>query len=345
MKFLARVAAFGLCLFSASLLLTFGCTPAEAKVTVKLATLAPDNSAWHKILKEMGQEWQESTNGNVHLRIYAGGVAGDDTDMVRKMRVGQLHAGALTSAGLASIDESFNVFSVPLFFDSYEEFVYVREQLTPVLEEKLAAKGFKFICWGDAGWVYMMTVKPFQTIDELQNLKIWTWAGNDRMVQVWKSNGYTPVALSSTDVLVGLQTGLIDGLPTTPYACVAMQYFRHTQYMFDLGLGPLNGAIIMSLKRWKKIPEEQRTVLLEAANRAEDRIRTEIPKRDREAVDEMVARGTEIVEVGGEDNLQSWRAEAERFAEKMKGKMFPEDILALALQHREAYRRKESSQR
>src|SRR3990170_3921820 len=118
-----------------------------------MATLAPEGSSWYRVLQEMGEEWKKVSGGAVSLRIYPGGVAGDEDAMIRKMRVGQIQAAAITGIGLAYLERSFYALHIPMMYASDEEFDYVRDRYAPVLERKLEEKGFIVLNWGDAGWV------------------------------------------------------------------------------------------------------------------------------------------------------------------------------------------------
>jgi len=307
------------------------------KITLKTATLAPDGSAWFKVLKSLDQTVQQRTEGRVELRIYAGGVAGDDRDVVRKMRIGQLQAGAVATSGLGSIDPGYNVFSIPLFFDSYDEFFFVRDQLTPLLAQRTEEKGFKLLHWGHGGWVHVFSAEPVRTVDELRQVKMWTWAGDDRVVQIWKDSGFNPVPLAATDILVGLQTGLVNGVPTTPYAALAMQWFRHIPYMLSSGVAPMVGGTILTLKAWNKLSPDDQEILLQAGQEADARLRAEIPVADEEAIAEMEKRGLTVVPVDAQGD-PTWRAVAEDFAARMQGELVPEDVYRLALGYRDEYR-------
>ena len=234
-------------LLAALALLPVGRASAQTRANVvKLATLVPDGSVWDKVLKGMGAEWGTATQGRVVLRIYPGGVAGDEPDVVRKMRIGQIHAAALTITGLSEIDESFRLFSIPMFFQSYSELFQVLDRLEPRLRQKLDAKGFVLLNWGHGGWVHFFTRTPVQSVDELKKLKIFVWAGDDRSAQMWKANGFNPVPLAATDILPALQTGMIDALPSPPLAANLLQWFRQARYMADIGLGPLAGALVFT---------------------------------------------------------------------------------------------------
>jgi TRAP-type C4-dicarboxylate transport system substrate-binding protein len=325
-------------LLIALVLAASGSWAADGKVTVKLATLAPDGSAWHKVLKEMGSEWRERTDGRVTMRIYPGGVAGDDPDMVRKLRIGQLQAGALTVAGLGDIDPAFAAFSIPLFFDSEEEFSYVLDKLTDELKARAEAKGYILLHWGHGGWVHLFSNRPIKTAEDLRKAKLFTWAGDDRVFQAWKGAGFRPVALAATDIITGLQTGLIDALPTTPLYALSLQLFKHTDYMLEPGIAPLIGATVISKKAWNRISERDQSVMLEAAERVQQGLMEEIPRIDQEAVEEMKKRGLVVLGVDSEESLTEWRKTAEILADKMSGTIVPENMLQKALRHRTAFR-------
>jgi len=309
--------------------------------TVKLATLAPAGSPWHKVLMDMGNEWDKGTSSRVKLRIYPGGIAGDDPDMVRKLRINQLHAGALTVTGLGEIDPSINLFVIPLFFDSFEEYSYVLKKMTPLLKEKMEERGFILLLWVHGGWVHLFSKEPVHSIGDLRSLKLFTWAGDENMVQMWKMNGFRPVALAATDILTGLQTGMIDALPTTPLAALSMQWFSKTPYMLEPGFTPLPGGVVISKRSWEKISVADRQILLASAARAEERLSREIPRRDGEAIEEMRKRGLSVNRLEA-DKAEELRIVARQMADSMRGrgsKGFFEQIK----RHRDQYRARNPS--
>jgi TRAP-type C4-dicarboxylate transport system substrate-binding protein len=332
MNSLARCSAVLLLLFVAAL-------PARAQTTttIKLATLVPDGSVWDRILKDEGAKWTQTTEGRVTLRIYPGGVAGDEPDMVRKMRIGQIQAAALTTAGLADIDPAFQVFGIPMFYDSYPEMLSVLRKLEPELRQRLDAKGFVLLHWGHGGWVQFFSKQPIKTLDDLKKSKLFVWAGDDRMVQLWKGKGFQPVALSATDILPGLETGMIDALPTTPLAALSLQWFRKTPYMVGFGLAPLVGGVVVTKAAWNKISEADRAKLLAVSREAETRLEVEVPKQDSTAVSEMSKRGLTVVKLTP-DQVSAWRATAQTFAQSMRGGIVPADMLDRAEQARAAFR-------
>ena len=316
-----------------------GAPPARAQTTVvKLATLVPDGSVWDKILRSMGDQWSKETQGRVVLRIYPGGVAGDEPDIVRKMRIGQIQAAALSATGLAAIDPAFNMFGIPNFFASYDELFGVLSRMEPTLKAKLEAKGFVMLNWGHGGWVYFFSKQPLRTVEELKKAKMFVWAGDDRQVEQWKSNGFRCVPLAVTDVLTGLQSGLIEAYPTTPLAALSMQWFRTTPYMLQMALGPLVGAFVINKATWNKISEADRRTLMAACKRAEALLDTEVPKQDSTSVVEMTRRGLTVVTLNPAE-AAGWRKAADQFAVGVRGSMVPVDVMDLAERERAAYRK------
>src|SRR5262245_15721390 len=220
--------------------------------TLELATVVPDNSIWDKSLKQMAAEWKQATNDRVVLTIFSGGSQGDESTVLRKIRLDALQAASLTVVGLANIDPAFNVFNVPFFFESYDELNAVVEKMTPLLKQRVEAKGFVLLNWGHGGWLQVFSKRPIRTLADLKGVKLYTSAGDDRMTQWYKANGFQPRAMAMTDILTGLTTGMIDAMPTPPLAALAFQWNRQAPYMLDIGLAPVVGATVVSARAWKR---------------------------------------------------------------------------------------------
>lgn len=308
----------------------------HAQSVVKLASVVPTGSVWDKSLKQMGEEWKEATGGRVTVTVYSGGSQGDEPTVVRKMRLDALQAGAFTNVGLGSIDWAFNVFDIPFFFDSYDELNYVTDKLTPTLRKRMEAKGFVLMNWGHGGWTQVFTKKPVATVDDLKHVKLWTSAGNDKQVQWFKANGFQPVAMAMTDILTGLTTGMLEGLPTTPLVAMLFQWDRQTPYMLELGLAPIVGAGVITTKAWKAIPDADKPKLLAAAAGVETRLRAEVPKLDANAVEQMTKRGLTVTKPVGPE----WKTQLDGLAKTMRGESVPPEIFDLAIKARDEFRKK-----
>lgn len=302
---------------------------------IKMATLAPDGSAWDKALKGMGADWRQLTDGEVTLRIYPGGTAGDEADVVRKMRIGQLDAAGITLSGLADIDPAFEAFGIPLLFDSYAELQGVLERLEPYFVKGLESQGFVFLNWAHGGWAHLFSARPVRTVEDLRKVKLFVTAGDDKRVQWWKDNGFQPRALAVTDILTGLQTGMIDAMVTTPLITMSMQWYRKMPYMHNLPLGPVVGANVMTRRAWNRLPEAARADLVGAARRMESEIFEQISADDERAVELMQERGLTVVDGGDQEQ---WRRQIREFSGDMRGLMVPPEAFDRMIAARDAVR-------
>jgi TRAP-type C4-dicarboxylate transport system substrate-binding protein len=308
---------------------------AHAQTAIKLATLVPEGTVWDKNIKQMGEEWKAATGGRVTVTVFNGGSQGDEPTVLRKMRLDALQAASFSAVGLGNIDASFNVFDLPFFFDSYDELNYVQDKLTPVIRQNAEKKGFFLLNWGTLGWAQIFTKKPVQTIEDLKGIKLYTSAGNDQMVQWFKANGFQPRAMAMTDIMTGLSTGMIDGMPSTPLAAMLFQWNRQTPYMLDIGLAPIVAASVISQKTWKAIPDADKPRLLEAAAGVEKRLRVEVPKLDENAVAIMSKNGLTVTKAVGPE----WKTQLDSLAKTMRGQMVPPDIFDLAVKARDEFRK------
>jgi len=305
--------------------------------TIKMGTLAPEGSVWHTVLKEMGQDWQEISNGRLRLQIYPGGVAGDDADMVRKMRVGQLQAAALTGEGLSNILEDLSVFQMPMLLRSDDELEYVRTALKDQFEAEMEAAGFKVLYWSEVGWVYLFSNVPVVKPADLKKLDVWVWAGDAAWTEALKDGGYKPVPLPATEIHTGLNSGLIDAFATTPVAALSFQWFAQAKNMMAMKWGPLTAAVVISKKTWDRIPADMQGALEAAAQKAGDRARGEIRQLEVDAIETMKGYGLTVTEVP-EATVAEWRAEIMKTYPKLVGKSVPEGIYTEVAKILDTYR-------
>lgn len=321
-----------------SLMVCMAVSAAHArKVKVKLATVAPKGTSFHRILEELGNQWSEVSGGEVKLKIYPGGIAGDETEVVRKMRLGTLQAGLVTSTGLAEIDRAINALQIPMAYGDAAELDYVRERMEPSLETTYADKGFVVLAWAEAGWVRFLSKSPITTPAEAHALKMFINAGNPEQVEVWKSGGFKPVPLPVTEITTALQTGLIEAVPTTPQGTLMMQWHDYAPYMTDFAWTPLVGALIIDKKVWDKIDPAVQGKLLAAARAAGEKLRAEVRANDQKAVDEMQKRGLKLAAVPAAA-MAEWKAMVERMKGALRGDYVPPAAWDEAQKHLAAYR-------
>jgi TRAP-type C4-dicarboxylate transport system substrate-binding protein len=323
--------------FAALLLLLSAGRAVAAPTSIKMATLAPEGSSWYKMLSDMGDEWRQATGGAVTLRIYGGGVSGDEDAMLRKMRVGQLQAAAVTGMGLGGIDKAFFGLHVPMMFQSDEEFEYVRAKVAPVLEKRLEEKGFVVLNWIDGGWVYFFAKKPYMRPSDGRAMKLYVGAGDSTLTQVYKEAGFQPVKLTTVDILPGLQTGMINAYNATPLASLAFQWFGLAPNMTDLKWARLSGATIIDRKVWQGMTEDVRAKVLKAARTSGQRIQGEMRRLNDEAMKAMVKNGLKVAHASPEVEAE-WRKMMEELYPRVRGSVVPADIFDLIRKTRDEYR-------
>lgn len=306
-------------LAAALALLSFGGGVARAQtITIKLATVAPDGSSWHESLKDLGQRWAEASGGRVRLKVYAGGVAGDETAVVSKMRIGQFGAALVTSHGIIDVTTDVRALGLPRMIRSYAEVDHALAALRPLLEARLEEKGFVALGWADAGMVRFFVPEPTAAVARVRGFKLFTWAGDTDTAELWRTAGFHPVPLPSTEVMMGLQTGLIEAVPTTPAIALASQWYAHVRCLLEVPIAPLVGTLLFARRDWERIPVELRPALREEVARTFSRMRDDNRRVEREAIDAMVRRGLcVVVPTAGE--LEEWNAQADAVNRSARG--------------------------
>jgi TRAP-type C4-dicarboxylate transport system substrate-binding protein len=301
-----------------------------AQPTIKLATLAPKGTTFHQELLSMGEKWATAPGGGANLTIYTDGSLGGERDMVRRMRSGQIQAAMLTITGLSEIDDSVAALqNMPMIFRNTGELEYVREKLRPQLEQKFKDKGFVVLFWGDAGWARFFSKKPGTVPDDFRKMKIFTWAGYTKATDLWKMAGFQPVELEITDILTGLNTGLIDTVTSEPYYTLAGQFYGPAPYMLDLKWAPLVGGTVMTQKAFDSLPPETQKAVRESAVATGKKLTAESRKQSEESIQIMQSKhGLKVQSVTPELEAQ-WRSECEAFYPKIRGSIVPADMYDL----------------
>ena len=278
------------------------------RTILKFGTIAPEGSDWHDALLELRQRWLEISDGKIEMRIYAGGVLGGETEMVRKVQRRGLDGIAISGAGLPRIDSSIGCLNIPMLFDTYEELDYVRERISPALERSIEKRGFKILTWAEGGWVYFFTKHPVTTPNQLRQLRLWITPGYPDHERLFKEFDFQVVPLPATDMLTSLQTGLIEAIDVPPLFALLDRSYQIANNMLDLKWASLNAAMVISARAWEKIPEALRPALADASVEIGIRLRESIRKAETAAVSEMQNRGLNVIKPDPEQ-LQSWRTE------------------------------------
>ncbi len=312
--------------------------PAAAAAKLKLGTIVPVGTSYHKALMGMADTWRKESAGAADLNIFAGGKLGGEAEMVGLMKVNSLQAAMLSSVGLSEIEPAVaGLQNIPMGFHNLAEADYVGEKLRPMLEDRLNRKGFVVLCWSDAGWVRIFSNKPVTHPDDLRKLKLFTWSGSPANVEVYRAAGFNAVPLETADIVPSLQTKLIDAVPVPPFFALATQVDARAPYMLEINWAPLVGAVVVSKETWEKFPENVRAALLKSATETGKEIKAAGRKEMDDSVAAMTRRGLKVTAVPPALEAE-WRQAAETVYPKIRGSMVPADVFDRALQLIAEYR-------
>lgn len=241
--------------------LAAGSAPAQ-QYTIKFATVAPEGSTWIKIMREYDKAVRAATGGKAGFRIYPGAVAGDEKDVIRKIRLGQYHAGGFTGVGLGEIAKRVRILDAPFLFRSYEEIDFIRDKYDAEFRKAYEDGGFVLLGWAEVGFVYIYSDRPVASPADLKASKMWMWEGDPIAQAAFQAIGVSPIQLSLTDVSTSLQTGMINTVYNAPYALVALQWFTRVKYVMSEPLAISNGAVVVSKKLFDSMPGDVQEALL-----------------------------------------------------------------------------------
>ncbi len=312
--------------------------PAGLAQRIKLATLAPTGSSFHKSLLSLRETWRKLSNGSVDLVIYADGKLGGEADTVGLMGINSIQAAMLTGVGLSEIEPAVAALqTLPMGFRNLNEVDHVGARLQPQLEARLAAKGYLVLFWSDAGWVHFFSKRPVVRPDDLKQLKLFSWSGSADQMEIYRSAGFQPVSLETADILPGLQTGLIEAVPLPPVYALATQLDARAPHMLELNWAPLVGACVIRKATWDRLPAPLREKLLQAARNTGAEIKESGRRESREAIQAMQKRGLNVIIPTPEVEAE-WRAAAEAAYPRIRGRLVPADMFDEALRLVREYR-------
>ncbi len=303
---------------------------AAAGTELRIATVAPSGSSFHKRLQTLGNEWTRGAGG-VSMNIYAG-TQGGELQIVRRMRVGQIQGAMLSAVGLAQIDRSVTALQyMPLMFRDWDDVDAVREKLRPELERRLGEAGYVVMFWGDAGWVRYFSSKPINRLKDLKPMRVYASSGDPESVEIMKSY-YTPVVLEPDQILLGLRNGMIDALPVPAFLANFSQVPTYAPYMLDLRWAPITGALVVTKRAWDKLDPATQAWLRETSERAGHEMRRSSRAEDEEAVQAMKDKmGLKVIPMTPDAERQ-WRAEAASIYPRIRGTLVPAPMFDAAVE-------------
>jgi TRAP-type C4-dicarboxylate transport system substrate-binding protein len=292
-----RKALFSMGILAAAALLA---PAAQAEpLEIKIATLAPDGSAWAKIMAEGGRKIGERTGNRVTVKYFFSGAQGDERDVVRKMKLGQIDGAALTAVGLGLIKGDVRILELPFLFKNDKQLDYVRDKMAPDFEKQFADAGYVLLSWGDVGWVHLFSNLPINSVEDLNKTKMWAWTDDPIVRAFFKKLGVNGVPLGVPDVLPSLQTGTIDACYGSPLAAVALQWYTKVKYATDTSISYSIGALVVRKEIFNKLSAEDQKAVREVGKEVGQDLMKSVRRDNERAKKAMIKSGVQFVPTPG----------------------------------------------
>ncbi len=316
------------------LALPFDAMAAGKTHRLKIATIVPDGTSWMKAMRKGAQEIKKRTKGRVRFRFYPGGVMGNDRSVLRKIRIGQLQGGAITGGGLSAISPDLQIYSLPFAFRSMEEVDHVRKEMDPLLIAELEKEGYVSFGLGEVGFAYLMSNQPVRRMSDLAGKKVWVPEGDRISRTAFEASGVSPIPLPLTDVLTGLQTGLINTIGSSLVGAIALQWHTRIRYVTSTPLAYLYGGLIIRKQNFDKLSEADRAVVREVIGGIQSNLSAESRKDNETALKVLKKQGIRIVSLADGD-WQQWQNKVTGAVDEMakKDNLFTPAILGAFREH------------
>lgn len=302
-------------------------TAINAQAVIKVGVLAPEGTGWAKNIKQMASEVKDATKGNVEFKIYYGGSQGDEQDVLRKIRLGQLQGGIFTGKTLGEISGDVRVIEIPFTFNhNREKALKTLEAMEPFFDQKFAEKKFKSLATFEIGQVYFVTQKKVTDLNQIKSLKIWSWDGDPIVTNMFESMNLNGVPLALPDVLSSLSTGVIDAAYAPPIGMIALQWNTKVKYMIDFPVSYSIGAFVITSDVWNKVSPADQKAAMDIARKYEKEINNGNARDNADALTAMKAQKIEFVKFSDAE-IKVAQEYRNAMVKKLTGKLFSEDSL------------------
>lgn len=306
-------------------ILAFFASNVFAVTNIKVAVLAPDGTNWAENLKKLSKELEEKTNGDVKLKMYFGGSQGDEPDVLRKVRVGQLHGGIFTGKTLGDVNGDVRVMELPFTFENERaKALKTMTELAPFFEKGFEKNKFMNLGFFEIGIVYFVSQKKTENIEALKGLKIWQWEGDDLVTALITEMNLVSVPLPLPDVLSSLTTGVVEAAYAPPMGIVALQWNTKIKYIVDFPLSYSIGAFLLSTKAWESIPAKYHKIVKDTSQKYVEIANLATVKDNVDALAAMKSQGVQFLKFPEKD-IKTAKQLREKIIAKLKGKLFSAD--------------------
>ncbi|HLG20278.1 MAG TPA: TRAP transporter substrate-binding protein DctP [Bdellovibrionota bacterium] len=315
--------------FVVVLIVAMSAAAAEPKILIKIATVAPQGTTWVNELQKMDQKLRSESQDEVGLKIYAGGVLGDESDVVRKIRVGQVHGAAFTGMGLGQLLPEVRIFELPFLARTDSDIDRLTDQLFPRFEKGFLSKKFVLLGFVPIGFVYIFSSTPISSLDALKKGKVWVWEGDPLARGLFSAGGVAGIPLVLPDVLSSLQTRLIDTVYGTPLGAIALQWHTRVKYRTDFAITHAMGALLVAEAQFSKLSAKSKEILKTESRDLCRRLAEASRKENAEALTILTSQGVQTVAVSVAEQNR-FIAIGDKVATDQVGKLYPKDLLEQA---------------
>ncbi len=311
---------------------------------IKFATVAPEGSAWMKVMREFDKQVRKESDGRLGFRIYPGGAQGDERDVLRRIRTGQLQGGGFTGVGMGEISSKVRILDSPFLFRSYDEVDLIYEKFGDQFRENFYDNGYVLLGWAEVGFVYVFSNVPVKRSEDMRGVRMWMWEGDPVAEATFKSLNVNPVPLSITEVMTSLQTRMIDAVYTPPMAALALQWFTRVRYMLNLPIADSAGAVLVSRRFFDRLPGDLQEILLRNGEKYMAEL-TQISRKENEQSIEIIAEsGVEILDRPPQEEIKQYEAMGREARRNLVGKLYTREFMNAVESTIEEYRSQKAAQ-
>jgi TRAP-type C4-dicarboxylate transport system substrate-binding protein len=309
-----------------ALLLAF-CAAAQAQTVIKFATLAPDGSTWMKAVRQFAVEISSKTSNRVQFKLYPGGISGEEKDVVRKIRLGQLQAGGFTGVGIGEIAPEARLLDTPFLFKNPREIDHIFKTFDADFRKIFESRGYVLLGWAEVGSVNIFSNSPVTRPEDLKNLKMWLWEGDPIAEAMFAALKTKPIPLAVTDVMTSLQTGMINGVYGSPLSVIALQWFTRMKYVFSLPITNASGAVMVSKKTFDALSKEDQKTMLELGQKHFQALTLASRKDNEQSVGVLKAKKLIFTDPAGPAVIAEFERAGDEARRSLVGRMYSKELL------------------